>query len=110
MYKKCILMGILLLALFGLNTSFAERGGMEHRDFGNRNEDFNRNDMNRNDLNRNDFNRGAAYGANRGAEYGAAYGAAAGSASSNSNAIPVNPNAAEQNMLYYSGVQKMEQQ
>lgn len=83
-------------------TYIAERGrgGDMNR------EDFNRSDVNRGDLNHNEsFDRGAAYGADR----GAAYGAAAGAAAAGSEGVPVNPNAAEQNMLYYGGVQSMEQ-
>lgn len=70
-----------------------QRGGFEHRD------DFE---------NRDSFEHGATYGASRGAYYGAAYGAAAGSANSGSN-IPTDPDAIQQDMMYYQGVQSMEQ-
>ncbi|QLH35056.1 MAG: hypothetical protein HWD61_02000 [Parachlamydiaceae bacterium] len=80
------------------------RGSEGHEDFNRDN--FNRNDFNHNDLNRGDvnsFNAGEAVGADRGAAYGAA------AATGAEGAIPGDPNAAEQNMLYYSGVQNMNQ-
>jgi hypothetical protein len=83
------------IAMRGEDRSFDTRGG-EHNDF------------NRNDENRNSFDKGAVYGADRGAGYGAAYGAGA-NANANNGAVPVNPDAAEQNMLYYSGMQSMGQ-
>lgn len=115
MYKSlAILLVVLFMAtnitglnakLFSMDTSYISMRGDMNRGDMNR-DDMNRGDMNRNDLNRNDLNRDNF---DRGAATGAAYGAAAGNANANSGAIPVNPNAAEQNMLYYSGVQNMEQ-
>lgn len=91
------------------NTNYvAERGDMEHRNMDMNHNDFeNRDNFNRNNYNKNDFNAGAAYGANRGAQYGAAYGAAAGNANSNAGAVPMSPNAAQQNALYYGETQNM---
>lgn len=115
MYKFLFSLSIIVLSLMSLgaspltNTSYvAERG----RDF-NRSSDFNRTESPNHNINRNEantFDHGAAYGADRGAEYGAAAGAAAGTAAANSNSgVPINPNAAEQDMLYYSGAKGMVQ-
>jgi hypothetical protein len=119
MYKLMIISAVLLVATqagiihanqISSNVSYiAERG--RSMDMNNMNRDHS-NDFNRdnaNDFNKNDADHGAAYGAAYGADRGAAYGAAAGSAAGNNSGVPVNPNAAEQNMLYYGGVQNMEQ-
>lgn len=104
--KSIFLLFFLIMSIFVFSPKL-QAYEREHRDFNS--ENFHRN-MPQNQS----FDRGATYGATRGAEYGAsqgaAYGAAAGSASSNAYGVPVNPNAAEQNMLYYSGVQQMQKQ
>lgn len=89
-----------------------QRGNFQHGDFNHQN--FNHSNFNHNMPDRNNYNHaygaygaGAAHGASQGAAYGAAYGSAASSAPAG---IPINPNAAEQNMLYYGGVHNMEQQ
>lgn len=124
MYKFSVMLVLLLMTMnfAGLNakvissdsSQLAYRSMDENRGDFNRNDDshndFNHNNFNHNDnMNRQDFNQGA-YGADRGAAYGAAAGSAYGAAAGNaSTGVPVNPNAAEQNMLYYSGAQNMEQ-
>lgn len=109
MYKSLIIafsLFVLLtmnVPLFAQNSYIAERGGrggggFNHEEFNH--DSFNRDNLNRGDLNRGDLDHGDVDAA-------AAYGAAAGAA--NNGAVPSDPNAAEQNMLYYSGMQSMGQ-